>query len=91
MACGCGAKTISPRAGPLQASGPPPSHDEAVMVEYTGDRSGVVRYRGKGGTIYSFSRSQPPQYVLENDLEMFLRMRDFHVVQNVPQGGPVLA
>lgn len=91
MGCGCGGGSASPKAVGAGSSTIKPAED-AVLIEYTGDKKGAVAYRGATGTIYRFQAGDPAKYVLSNDAEKFLQRKDFRVVAELPiPGEPVLA
>ncbi|GAG45926.1 unnamed protein product, partial [marine sediment metagenome] len=54
-----------------------------AMVEYTGNRMGVVTYRGRSGREYHFDASpwDKRKYVLKEDLELFQNRPDFRVLE----------
>lgn len=97
MACGCKGRTISPpgEQAAVQQSAQQ-QYGDAVMVEYVGERSGSVRYRGTGGTIYSFAANDGPKYVSAKDIVLFASRPDFRVLAStsiangIDLGSPVL-
>lgn len=94
MACGCNSKRIAPveqvNANAARFAG----DSAAVLVEYIGQKSGSVRYRGPSKTIYAFAAGDPPKYVLPQDVSVFAGRPDFRLVgaQVAAQGAiePVL-
>lgn len=84
MACGCKGSSVRP-----PSSGPPSSPrsmgapgEEATLVEYTGNKAGGIRYRGKKGALYSFAAGDEPKWVAADDLNMFSSRPDFRVLPN---------
>lgn len=92
MACGCQGAANAP-AQSMSGSLPAEMND-AVKVQYTGERSGAMAYRGASGTIYYFDIDDPIKYVLAQDVEFFTRLQDFRILQETSPSGtlePVLA
>lgn len=80
MACSCNkTATIAPQAQ-SRANGVASArslsqkpNEEAVLVEYVGNKAGSVAYRGASGAIYSFAAGDPPKYVFAQDVQVFLQ------------------
>ena len=88
MGCGCASKTVTPstaqsRSQSMQFNGQ--QYTDAQLVEYTGAKSGSVRYKGNGtGTVYSFSSNEGAKWVAAPDVAMFASHSEFRVLdQNV--------
>jgi hypothetical protein len=88
MACSsCAARstirpTSSPKLSPEQqlemlTNG---TDEEAVLVEYTGNRRGNMPFKGKSGTFYVFSEGVEPKYVLKKDAAVFESRADFRIL-----------
>lgn len=85
MPCGACRKgkgsTYYPSSYSVTMKGPAPEHGGAQLLHYTGDKQGSFSIRGKSKTVYSFSTSDTDKYVLDQDLEYFIRRGDFKVIQ----------
>lgn len=81
MACSCGVRPAykSVAQATVQSGN---GAQSAQLVEYTGNKSGNVPYRGYDGTYYTFAAGES-KLVLTSDLPIFAGRPDFRVV---PQG-----
>lgn len=89
MACGCNSKTSTPQVT-MVGSAAQPSQD-AVLMQYDGDRIGRITYRGRSGAIYNFQRGEPPRWVSGPDAQYFASIDGFRVVAAVQESDPVVA
>jgi glycosyltransferase involved in cell wall biosynthesis len=55
----------------------------AKLVHYRGSKAAAISYRGKSGTTYWFSSTDPDKYVLEQDMVIFSTHTDFEIIQPV--------
>jgi len=91
MACGCQGAAKAPAQS--MSMDVPAGMNEAVKVQYTGNRAGASPYRGNSGTIYYFDIYEPIKFVLAQDVELFMRLEDFVILRESSPSGtlePVL-
>lgn len=88
MACGrCGAnKSIAPngsRFGGAMTMQAVQQNSEAVLIQYSGPKSGSTPYTGPSKTRYWFATGDQ-RYVLAQDAQYFLNLNGFTVVELTP-------
>lgn len=66
-----GVMTLSGNRGPAGAK----------ILNYDGNKAGQFSIRGKSGTVYWFSSTDPQKFVLEEDVPFFVNRGDFSVVE----------
>lgn len=79
MACGCSQRTITPSGSAPLTLGKS-QYPDAVLVTYTGKKSGSVRFKGAAtGAFYDFARGDPPKWVRGHDVDTFVTRSDFSI------------
>lgn len=91
MACSSCRKKSIPKQSQVQASESPQrkaqttseNGNDLVLMEYVGGKEGSLNYRGPSGQIYRFGSmtGENQRLVRPNDVDHFLTMRDFRVIQ----------
>ena len=87
MACGgCAKKSIAKKQASSTSSQPQAvfaNGEDLVLMEYVGDKAGSLNYKGPTGQIYRFGSmaGENQKFIHPDDVEHFLSMRDFHVIQ----------
>lgn len=89
--CGCRGNTVKVNSSPVaSANGNGKHSDDAVMVEYVGNRQGKMRFRGPSGTVYPFAAGSGPQWVRGVDAATFTTRPDFVLATPPVADAPVL-
>lgn len=79
MACGsCGRRQTVPSGSGVWAatSSRRIESEEAVLIEYTGNKAGAMPFRGPSKTMYWFAAGDK-RYVLKEDIAFFLKYSEF--------------
>lgn len=87
--CGARKATAYPLNSPSAQMAPRRINTEqegVTLVRYIGSKSGTTPYRGSSGTVYWFGASEAVKYVLNQDMDKFMRQPDFQIEKPAPEG-----